>query len=288
MGTIYSAINHSSILSACPDNDGLDSASQLRLILGHWIRHNKLNIPYRIFPLSLLSTIVQFIYQSNFDLDLSCNAYSDSNQETDHAEFDNTFKVVLVGNQGVGKSAIAHKWLYGDSMHDTSDNNGYFATRQLSVARANTHSQQCTICLWDTAGAPKFESLIPIYARCASCIVFVYDMTNKQSLLDLTHWIQAMDEANDAVDHAVKVLIANKCDMAHANEREDSDEAHEMDEMQRREKQLVSVHQIQQVWHISATQDHQYVVHEIFEEVARLVLKQREIGLKRHDFPFFG
>ena len=37
--------------------------------------------------------------------------------------------------------------------------------------------------LWDTAGQEKFKSLVPNYMRDADCIVFVYDITKKNTLI---------------------------------------------------------------------------------------------------------
>lgn len=43
--------------------------------------------------------------------------------------------------------------------------------------------------LWDTAGQERFKSLIPSYLKDAICCVIVYDVTNRQSLLDVTNWL---------------------------------------------------------------------------------------------------
>ena len=51
----------------------LNSMSKLNIILQNWIRANELDIPYEIFPIALCSAIIQFIYQSAFDIDIDSN-----------------------------------------------------------------------------------------------------------------------------------------------------------------------------------------------------------------------
>jgi GTPase SAR1 family protein len=45
--------------------------------------------------------------------------------------------------------------------------------------------------LWDTAGQERFrKSMVAHYYRNVSAVIFVYDVTQKSSFDDLTHWIE--------------------------------------------------------------------------------------------------
>lgn len=66
--------------------------------------------------------------------------------------------------------------------------------------------------MWDTAGQERFRrTLISAYYRNADAIIFVYDVTNKQSFNDLRVWIE--ESARNGLADIPKVLIANKCDL---------------------------------------------------------------------------
>ena len=65
--------------------------------------------------------------------------------------------------------------------------------------------------LWDTAGQEKFRSLIPTYLRDANCGIFVYDVTNSQSLKNIHEWMNLFEEY--AGDDAAMVLVGNKKDL---------------------------------------------------------------------------
>merc|ERR1712224_1155637 len=66
--------------------------------------------------------------------------------------------------------------------------------------------------LWDTAGQERFRSLIPSYIRDSSAAVVVYDITNRQSFLNSTKWIE--DVRAERGNDVIIMLVGNKSDMA--------------------------------------------------------------------------
>lgn len=65
--------------------------------------------------------------------------------------------------------------------------------------------------LWDTAGQERFRSLIPSYIRDSSVAVIVYDVTDRQSFLNTSKWI---DEVNtERGGDVLIVLVGNKTDL---------------------------------------------------------------------------
>lgn len=71
----------------------------------------------------------------------------------------------------------------------------------------------CTIRLqlWDTAGQERFRSLIPNYIRDCSVAVLVYDLTQRQSYLNIDRWVE--DIRNERGSDVVVVLAGNKSDL---------------------------------------------------------------------------
>ncbi|KAK4264138.1 hypothetical protein QN277_029468 [Acacia crassicarpa] len=65
--------------------------------------------------------------------------------------------------------------------------------------------------LWDTAGQERFRSLIPSYIRDSSVAVIAYDVSNRQSFLNTSNWIEEVRNARGS--DVIIVLVGNKTDL---------------------------------------------------------------------------
>lgn len=85
------------------------------------------------------------------------------------------FKVIFIGDQGVGKSSIMNRFI--QDKFDPS----YQATIGLDFHSKIViiDKQEVRLQLYDTAGHEKFKTLIPMYIRDANVIIIVYDITSK-------------------------------------------------------------------------------------------------------------
>ena len=116
-------------------------------------------------------------------------------------------KLIVVGNQGTGKTSILNRFV-----SETFDEN-YQATIGLDFHSKNItiHDQDVRLIIYDTAGQEKFRSLIPMYIREAQIILFIYDISDKDSFDSIPKWIQ---QVNDVINkEVVFVLIGNKLDL---------------------------------------------------------------------------
>ena len=116
-------------------------------------------------------------------------------------------KLIVVGNQGTGKSCILNRFV-----NETFDEN-YQATIGLDFQSKNItiHDQDIRLILYDTAGQEKFRSLIPMYIREAQIILLIYDVTDKESFDSMPKWISQIDDVKNS--EVVFVLIGNKIDL---------------------------------------------------------------------------
>ena len=73
------------------------------------------------------------------------------------------------------------------------------------------NSQTYRLQLWDTAGQEKYKSLVPAYLRDANCVVFVFDISKKESLHNLSGWMQLY--ADHQPKNSITCLLANKSDL---------------------------------------------------------------------------
>lgn len=118
------------------------------------------------------------------------------------------YKLVFLGDQGVGKTSIITRFMY-----DSFDKN-YQATIGIDFLSKTMYLEDRTVRLqlWDTAGQERFRSLIPSYIRDSSVAVVVYDITNRASFLNTSKWIE--DVRNERGNDVIIVLVGNKTDVS--------------------------------------------------------------------------
>ena len=113
------------------------------------------------------------------------------------------FKVVLIGESGVGKTSILLRYVSNEF------NSQQFSTLGLSyvdkiIQIDNNKKKKLEI--WDTAGQEKFRALAKAYYRNIDVGILVYDVTNKTSFEEIkNYWIKDIKEDND--DNISKKII---------------------------------------------------------------------------------
>ncbi|KAJ8594279.1 GTP binding protein [Rhizopogon salebrosus TDB-379] len=117
-------------------------------------------------------------------------------------------KVVLLGDQSVGKTSLITRFMY-----DQFDNT-YQATIGIDFLSKTMYVEDRTVRLqlWDTAGQERFRSLIPSYIRDSSVAIVVYDITDRQSFLSTSTWID--DVKAERGNDVMIVLVGNKADLS--------------------------------------------------------------------------
>ncbi|PVV02980.1 hypothetical protein BB560_002562 [Smittium megazygosporum] len=117
------------------------------------------------------------------------------------------FKLVFLGDQSVGKTAIISRFMY-DSFEET-----YLATIGIDFLSKSIYLEDRTIRLqlWDTAGQERFRSLIPSYIRDSSVAVIVYDITDRNTFASTLNWIE--DARTERSNEVILVLVGNKTDL---------------------------------------------------------------------------
>ncbi|KAG2554149.1 ras-related protein RABH1b-like [Panicum virgatum] len=117
------------------------------------------------------------------------------------------YKLVFLGDQAVGKTAIITRFMY-----DKFDNT-YQATIGIDFLSKTMYLEDRTVRLqlWDTAGQERFRSLIPSYIRDSSVAVIVYDVTDRQSFLNTSKWIEEVNTQRGG--DVLIFLVGNKTDL---------------------------------------------------------------------------
>ncbi|XP_072128361.1 EF-hand calcium-binding domain-containing protein 4A isoform X1 [Mobula birostris] len=120
---------------------------------------------------------------------------------------DRMFKVVFIGNSGVGKSSFIHRYCYDRFLTETNATIGIdFQVKSLVLDNTRVALQ-----LWDTAGQERFRSISKQYFRKADGVVVMYDVTSEASFTAVRNWMANVQEGID--ERAVICLLANKIDV---------------------------------------------------------------------------
>ena len=121
--------------------------------------------------------------------------------------FDHIFKVVVIGDSGVGKSSLVAR--YTDDFFEE----GMAATIGVDfrVKTVEVGEKRVKLTIWDTAGTERFRTLSGSYYRGAQIAIIVFDVTNTKSFDNLSTWMEEI-ELNFTHANLIKVLIGNKID----------------------------------------------------------------------------
>eukprot|EP01017_Pseudomicrothorax_dubius_P020588 TRINITY_DN2240_c0_g1_i2.p1 TRINITY_DN2240_c0_g1~~TRINITY_DN2240_c0_g1_i2.p1 ORF type:complete len:195 (+),score=33.74 TRINITY_DN2240_c0_g1_i2:113-697(+) len=119
------------------------------------------------------------------------------------------FKVVLLGDAGVGKSSISQRLchnVFSDSYAVTIG--GAYLNKSIDLKSGQT----VRLHLWDTGGEERFRAMAPLYYRDASVAILVYDVLDAKSFKSLEYWIKELDNKVKQ-DKLILALAGNKCDV---------------------------------------------------------------------------
>ncbi|XP_071454243.1 ras-related protein Rab-1A [Hetaerina americana] len=122
-------------------------------------------------------------------------------------EYDYLFKLLLIGDSGVGKSCLLLR--FADDTYTES----YISTIGVDFKIRTIELDEKTIKLqiWDTAGQERFRTITSSYYRGAQGIIIVYDCTDQDSFNNVKNWLEEIDRY--ACDNVNKLLVGNKSDL---------------------------------------------------------------------------
>lgn len=124
-------------------------------------------------------------------------------------DYDYLFKVVIIGDSGVGKSNLLSRFTKNEFSLDSKSTIGVeFATRSIRVDDKVVKAQ-----IWDTAGQERYRAITSAYYRGAVGALLVYDVTRHVTFENLERWLKELRDHTDA--NIVIMLVGNKSDMRH-------------------------------------------------------------------------
>ena len=117
------------------------------------------------------------------------------------------YKIILVGDSGVGKTSILKKFINNEFNEDIKCTiNIDFFSKSIKIDK-NLYTN---LKIYDTAGQEKYRALIKQYYQGTDGIILVFDLTKENSFNKLKSWI---NEVSDNTEKAQIILVGNKADL---------------------------------------------------------------------------
>uniref|UniRef100_A0A8B9YNS6 small monomeric GTPase n=1 Tax=Bos mutus grunniens TaxID=30521 RepID=A0A8B9YNS6_BOSMU len=124
-------------------------------------------------------------------------------------EYDYLFKVVLIGDSGVGKSNLLSRFTRNEFNLESKSTIGVeFATRSIQVDGKTIKAQ-----IWDTAGQERYRAITSAYYRGAVGALLVYDIAKHLTYENVERWLKELRDHADS--NIVIMLVGNKSDLRH-------------------------------------------------------------------------
>ncbi|CAE6439116.1 unnamed protein product [Rhizoctonia solani] len=127
----------------------------------------------------------------------------------ENSAYDYLFKVVLIGDSGVGKSNLLSRFTRNEYNVESKSTIGVeFATRSINVDGKTVKAQ-----IWDTAGQERYRAITSAYYRGAVGALLVYDISKHATYVNVTRWLKELRDHADS--NIVIMLVGNKSDLKH-------------------------------------------------------------------------
>lgn len=124
-------------------------------------------------------------------------------------EYDCLFKVVLIGDSGVGKSNLLSRFTRNEFNLESKSTIGVeFATRSVQCQGKTIKAQ-----IWDTAGQERYRAITSAYYRGAVGALLVYDISKYNTFENVEKWLRELRD--HAEQNIVIMLVGNKSDLRH-------------------------------------------------------------------------
>jgi small GTP-binding protein len=138
---------------------------------------------------------------------------------TPGGDCDYIFKIIVIGDSGVGKSSLTVRLSEDVFYKDYASTIAIdFRMHQMTYMDKKVRLQ-----IWDTAGQERFQSVATAFYRGANGVMLCFDMTHRPSFQHLEQWVERIRQ--QALPGIPCLLIGCKSDEAKSNRQVSSEEA---------------------------------------------------------------
>ena len=120
----------------------------------------------------------------------------------------NTFKILTLGESGVGKTAILRRYVENKfEKHHLATIGIDYQSKTIKI-----NNKEIKLKIWDTAGQERYRNIAAHVYKGADGIVLVYDVTDEYSFSKISDWMEQINNNLSKNDIGI-ILIGNKTDL---------------------------------------------------------------------------
>ena len=133
-----------------------------------------------------------------------------------------TYKIILIGNSGVGKTSLFRKLSTGEFIPKNISTIGIDKKTLDYSIDINNQKKNFRISLFDTAGQEKFRAITKSYYKESEGIFLMYDITDRKSFDNVEMWVNSIKDSIDSGNNSKYeiFLIGNKLDLINEEGKE--------------------------------------------------------------------
>ena len=133
-----------------------------------------------------------------------------------------TYKIILIGNSGVGKTSLFRKLSTGEFIARNISTIGIDKKTLDYSIDINNQKKNFRISLFDTAGQEKFRAITKSYYKESEGIFLMYDITDRKSFDNVEMWVNSIKDSIDSGNNSKYeiFLIGNKLDLINEEGKE--------------------------------------------------------------------
>eukprot|EP01084_Bolivina_argentea_P108895 194631_1 len=175
---------------------------KMELILNYWLA---LHLHMKSVPIDVINIIInKYLYIPLFDKHVSFGIKNTNKRQND---YDYMFKVVLIGNKGVGKKSLLLRYA-DDEFTDWS----YTIDIDLKIRTIEVDNKIIKLQIW------KPQQNTSNYYVGAHAILLCYDITNYESMQDILYWNDEYEKNGRDNYGTQKIIVGTKCDLDYKKE----------------------------------------------------------------------
>ena len=123
--------------------------------------------------------------------------------------YDHLFKLLIVGDSGVGKSAMLNRYV-DDTFSDIQITT---IGVDFKIKTQDINNKKIKLQIWDTAGQERFRNIVSSYYRGGQAVFIVYDVTDRESFDHLIFWMREIEKYGQRDPGPIVYIIGNKTDL---------------------------------------------------------------------------
>ena len=131
--------------------------------------------------------------------------------------YDLIFKLVLIGDSGVGKTNILSRYISNEFSLASQPTVGV----EFGSKIIKKHDKSIKLQIWDTAGQERYKSITNAYYKGSKGAFVVYDISRKSTFENVDKWIDELKE--NATEDVHIMLVGNKTDLEDKREVQTED-----------------------------------------------------------------